>query len=31
VGTVGVGWWLDWVIVEVFSNLSDSVILMHLT
>jgi len=26
VGTVGVGWWLDQVISEVFSNLSDSVI-----
>ena len=26
VGTVGMGWWLDQVISEVFSNLSDSVI-----
>lgn len=27
VGTVGTGWWLDFVISEVFSNLNDSVIL----
>jgi len=27
VGTVGMGWWLDQVILEVFSNLNDSVIL----
>ena len=26
-GIVGVGWWLDWVIFEIFSNLDDSVIL----
>ena len=26
VGAVGIGWWLDLVIIEVFSNLSDSVI-----
>ena len=24
---VGMGWWLDWVTLVVFSNLSDSVIL----
>jgi len=23
----GMGWWLDWVIVAIFSNLNDSVIL----
>ena len=27
VGTVGMGWRLDWVILEVFSNLSGSLIL----
>ena len=27
VGMVGVGWWLDFVILEIFSNLNDSVIL----
>jgi len=27
VGTVRVGWWSDWVILEVFSNFNDSVIL----
>jgi len=26
VGTVGMGWWLDQVILEVFSNLNDSMI-----
>lgn len=25
VGTVRLGWWLDWVIVEVFCSLNDSV------
>ena len=24
VGTAGLGWWLDWVIVEVFSSPNDS-------
>jgi len=23
-GTVGMGWWLDWMVLVVFSNLSDS-------
>ena len=27
VGMVGMGWWLDQVILEVFSNLHDSMIL----
>ena len=26
VGMVGMGWWLDWMILEVFSNPSDSMI-----
>ena len=29
VGMVGVGWWLDSVILEVFSNLNGSVILFY--
>jgi len=27
VGMVGMGWWLDWMILEVFSNHTDSMIL----
>jgi len=27
VGTVGVGWWLDWMILKVFPSDNDSVIL----
>jgi len=27
VGMVGMGWWLGWVILVIFSNLNDSVIL----
>ena len=30
VGMMGMGWWLDWMILEVFSNLNDSMILQHL-
>ena len=29
VGMVGMGWWLDWVILEVLSNLSNCMILIH--
>lgn len=29
VGILGIGWWLDSVILHVFSNLNDSVILLH--
>ena len=28
-GQVGVGWWLDQVILEVFSNLNESMIIFH--
>ena len=29
VGTVGMGWWLDWMTLQVFSNLNDSVIVWN--
>lgn len=26
-GMVGMGWWFDWIVLEVFPNLNDSVVL----